>query len=315
MNFLKVLKWTSLSIVIGTLIGLMISYKSDIPVEELKLKYANEQSKFIVVDGMQVHYRDEGDPSDSVPIVLIHGTSSSLHTWDSCTEAWIKNHRVIRFDLPAFGLTGPNADNDYSIARYASFVNELLEKLSVKRCYIAGNSLGGFITWTYTLNHPEKVKKMILIDAGGYPLDPNKSGTLAFKMGKTPVLKHLLTILMSRSVVEKSLKTAYYDENKVTDNIVDRYMNLALREGNRKAFVARMNQVFAGDTAEIKTIRTPTLIIWGDHDRLIPLECAYKFQRDLPNNQLVVLKNEGHVAMEESPERIIPLMEDFITSQ
>lgn len=315
MKFLKVLKWTFLSIAIGSLIGLMISYKSDIPVEELKLKYANEQSKFIVVDGMQVHYRDEGDPSDSIPIVLIHGTSSSLHTWDACTKAWVKNHRVIRFDLPAFGLTGPNADNDYSIARYALFVNELLEKLSVKRCYIAGNSLGGFITWTYTLNHPEKVEKMILIDAGGYPLDPNKSGTLAFKMGRTPVLKNLLTILMSRSVVEKSLKTAYYDENKVTDSIVDRYMEMALREGNRKAFVARMNQVFAGDISQIKTITTPTLIIWGDQDRLIPLECAYKFQRDLPNNQLVVLENEGHVAMEESPERIIPLFEDFIITQ
>lgn len=310
--FNTILKWFFIASAIVILISLVLNFRSDMPVEQLKIKYCNNESKFIEVDDMQVHYRDEGDIADSLPIVLIHGTSSSLHTWDVCTKEWMKNHRVIRFDLPAFGLTGPNAENDYSIARYASFVNALLEKLSVKRCYIAGNSLGGFITWTFTLNHPEKVKKMILIDAGGYPIDANKSGTLAFKLGRTPVLKHLLTVLMSRSVVEKSLKTAYYDENKVTDSIVDRYMEMALREGNRKAFVARMNQVFAGDTAKIKTIKTPTLIIWGDHDRLIPLECAYKFQRDLPNNKLIVLKNEGHVAMEESPERVISLVEDFI---
>lgn len=313
--FNTILKWFFITSTIVILISIVVNFRSDIPVEQLKIKYSNNESKFIEVDGMQVHYRDEGDPYDSVPVVLIHGTSSSLHTWDTCTQSWIKNHRVIRFDLPAFGLTGPNADNDYSIARYASFVNTLLEKLSVKRCYIAGNSLGGYITWAFTLNHPEKVKKMILIDAGGYPIDVNKSGTLAFRLGRTPVLKHVLTVLMSRAVVEKSLKTAYYNEGKVTDMLVDRYMEMALREGNRKAFVARMNQVFAGDTAKIQTITTPTLIIWGDHDRLIPLDCAYKFQRDLPNNELVVLKNEGHVAMEESPERIIPLLEDFITTR
>jgi pimeloyl-ACP methyl ester carboxylesterase len=276
------------------------------------LKYTNNQSKFIEIEGMQVHYRDEGNALDSVPIVLIHGTSSSLHTWDACTEVWTKKHRVVRLDLPAFGLTGPNTDNDYSIKRYAAFVNDFLGELGIKRCYIAGNSLGGYITWTYTLQHPDNVKKMILIDAGGYAFDFSKSGTLAFKLGKTPVLKNLLTILMSRSVVEKSLKTAYFDESKVSDVLVNRYMDLALREGNRKAFVARMNQPFMGNSEDIKNIKTPTLIIWGDHDRLIPLDCAYKFHKDLPNNKLVVLKNEGHVAMEESPERIIPLVEDFL---
>ena len=309
---LKILKWSFLAFIIGIIFFFIINFKADIPVEKLKVKYCNSQSKFIEIDGMQVHYRDEGNSLDSVPIVLIHGTSSSLHTWDECTKGWIKNHRVIRFDLPAFGLTGPNKDDDYSIARYVLFVNELLKKLSVNHCYIAGNSLGGYITWEFTLNHPEKVKKMILIDAGGYPLDPNKSGTLAFRMGKNPVLKHLLTFLTPRSVVEKSVKTAYYDESKVTEVVVDRYMDFTLREGNRKALVSRLNQPFVDNSAKIKNITTPTLIIWGDHDRLIPIDCAYKFQKDLPNNKLVILKNDGHVPMEESPEKVIPFVEIFI---
>ena len=240
--FWKVLKSALVISTIVILTLLFVNYKSDLSVESLKLKYANSESEFIDIDGMLVHYRDEGDIADTVPIVLIHGTASSLHTWDECTKVWSENHRVLRFDLPAFGLTGPNADNDYSVEQYVSFVNTFLEKKGVNRCYIAGNSLGGMITWEFALKYPEKVKKIILVDAAGYSFDTSKSGTLAFKIGKIPVLKNLLKYLMLRSVVEKSVKTAYFDESKVTDKIVDRYMDFALREGNRKALVARLNQ-------------------------------------------------------------------------
>lgn len=308
----KLLKGFFIIALLGILIILFWGYKSDISVEKLKAKYTNEQSKFIEIDGMKVHYRDEGNPDDTLPILLIHGTSSSLHTWDECTKSWIKGHRVIRFDLPAFGLTGPNANNDYTIARYVSFVNDFLIKINVDCCYIAGNSLGGNIAWNFTFEHPTKVKKMILIDAGGYPFDLNKAGTLAFRMGRNLFFKHVLTFLTPRSVVERSVKSAYFDESKVTDKLIDQYMDFTLREGNRKALVSRLNETFVDNTSKIKKITTPTLIIWGDHDKVIPLNCAYKFQKDLPNNKLVVLKNQGHVAMEESPEIIIPLVEKFI---
>src|SRR5690606_19717279 len=110
-------------------------------------RWAQAPSTFIEVEGLRVHLRDEGPPGDPVPIVLIHGTSASLHTWDGWTEALRKNRRVIRFDLPGFGLTGPNAADDYSIAAYVHLVLALLDQMGVQRFTIGGNSLGGEVAW------------------------------------------------------------------------------------------------------------------------------------------------------------------------
>lgn len=309
---LKAIKILFAFITVFILILLGIGYKSDLTLVELKDKYTNSESKFISIDGMQVHYRDEGIVDDSVPVVLIHGTSSSLHTWDSCATDLIKTNRVIRFDLPAFGLTGPNAENDYSIERYVKFVDDVLNKLSIKQCYIVGNSLGGNIAWNYAAVHPQKVKKMILLDASGFLFNTKKSGTLAFKIGRNPYLKNMLTFFTPRFGVEKSVKDAYYNDSKVTDDLVQRYMDCTRREGNRKALIVRLNQPFVDNTEALKKITTPTLIIWGDNDVVVPIECAYKFQAYLPNNKLIILKDEGHVVMEENPWKVLPLIHEWL---
>jgi pimeloyl-ACP methyl ester carboxylesterase len=115
-------------------------YRNDIPVEKLKLLYASPASKFLPLMGMNVHYRDEGNTQDTIPIVLIHGTSSSLLTWDSVVDHLKDKHRIIRMDLPAFGLTGPNPTRDYSFDFYTQFVDSFLQKLQVKKCIVIGNS-------------------------------------------------------------------------------------------------------------------------------------------------------------------------------
>ena len=153
---------------------------ADISVEDLKYDYANEQSQFIEVNEMQVHYRDEGD---GFPIVLVHGTAASLHTWDAWTHELKKTNRVIRMDLPAFGITGPNKNADYSLEAYTTFLHSFLEKLQLKKFHIAGNSLGGNIAWNYTADYPENVEKLILVDASGLPT--NKQPPAIFKMAKT----------------------------------------------------------------------------------------------------------------------------------
>ena len=137
----------------------------DIPREKLLNKYANDASQFIELNGMEVHYRDEGQ---GFPLVLIHGTASSLHTWDVWTEELKDSLRIIRLDLPAFGLTGPHPSHDYRLDTYASLVDELLIYLGVESCYLAGNSLGGAIARKYAENYPQKAQKLLLIDPGGY---------------------------------------------------------------------------------------------------------------------------------------------------
>ena len=295
-------------ILIALAVALFFGHR-DIPIEKLKAKYTTSASSFISLDGMDVHYRDEGNPADSIPIVLIHGTASSLQTFDAWAESLKKTNRVVRMDLPAFGLTGPFANRNYSIANYTAFLKDFLTALHIKQCVLAGNSLGGQIAWNFTLEQPGMVKKLILIDAAGYPLH-SKSVPIAFRMAQMPVVKNLFTYVTPRFLVKASVENVYFDKSKVTEALVDRYFELTLRKGNRQAFVDRFNTTPDTNTiSNVSNIQQPTLILWGANDLLIPVENAYQFHNNLPNDTLVIVNNSGHVIMEENPvESLKPVM-------
>ncbi len=284
---------------------------SDIPLEKLKKTYANQTSKFIEIDGMQVHYRDEGI---GTPIVLIHGTASSLHTWEDWTQELVKNYRVIRMDLPAFGLTGANTSRDYSIENYTLFLNEFLSKLQLESFYLVGNSLGGNIAWSYAADYPEKVKKLVLIDASGLPT--NKDQPWIFKLAKTPIINSLFLVLTPKAVIEKNLEQVYEDDAKITDELILRYHQLALRTGNRQAFIDRAKTDFtlgaSANIEKLKSIQTKTLLLWGAKDQWIPLDNGIRMQKLMSNVNLVVIENSGHVPMEENPKESLKLFFDFI---
>ena len=311
----RLIKLILLSIgILVLLIVVVFSYK-DIPVNELKEKYAPPPSSFISIDGMDVHYRDEGNSLDSIPIVLIHGTGSSLHTFDEWTTLLKNEQRVIRMDLPAFGLTGPFPDRNYSIEKYVVFVEHFLSSLGVKSCVLAGNSLGGRIAWNFTVKNPKMVDKLVLIDASGYPSE-SKSVPIAFRIAGMPILKNLMTFITPRFMVKASVENVYADKTKVTESLVDRYFELTLRRGNRQGLVDRMNM--DSDMSahlNIKNIQQPTLVLWGDQDLLVPVKSAYQFHEDLPNDTLVIMKNVGHVPMEESPVESLEMLMAFLKSE
>ena len=296
----------------GLFIVLIVSFfgYQDIPLDQLKKKYTDSYSSFVRVGDMDIHYKDQGDKKDSIPIVLIHGTGSSLHTYDHWTKELIINHRVIRMDLPGYGITGPFPDRDYSYNNYVAFLKDFLEKIGVKSCILAGNSLGGNIAWRFTTKYSEMVDDLILIDAAGYPMK-SKSIPLAFKIAQIPVIQNIFTFITPRFIAKVSVENVYKDKTKVNEELVDRYFELTLREGNREAFVDRFK--VKSDTIshkKIKLINQRTLILWGEEDKLIPTQMAYLFQNDLPNDTLVILKDVGHVPMEESPsESLRPVIE------
>jgi pimeloyl-ACP methyl ester carboxylesterase len=312
---MKFVRYLLITIVLIASSFCAIYWQTDIPLAELKETYAPAPSKFVQVNDVLVHYRDEGNRADSTPIVLIHGTAASLHTWEAWASQLKQSHRVISMDLPAYGLTGPNTSGDYSPEYYAQFMHHFLEKLGVKRCIIAGNSLGGAISWRYALRYPIAVSKLVLIDAAGYPME-SKSVPVAFQLAGLPVLKYLFQYVTPRFIIQNSIENVYVDKSKVEPALVDRYFNLALRAGNRQAFIERMSTFKTALTdstyLQIKTIKTPTLILWGDHDLLIPLKVAYQFHADLPNNTLVVLKNLGHTPMEENPSKSLKALNSFL---
>lgn len=308
----KLFKITFLVILALVVVVFILFGYRDIPVNDLKEKYAPTPSSFITIDGMEVHYRDEGFKIDTLPLVLIHGTGSSLHTFDAWATAMKNEKRVVRMDLPGFGLTGPFPDRHYSMINYVNFIEHFLSSKGIKKCILAGNSLGGQIAWQFTIKNPNIVDKLILIDAAGYPLE-SKSVPIAFKMARTPILNKVLTYITPRFMVKASIENVYADKKKVTDPLVDRYFKMTLRQGNRQALVDRMTM--GTDTTAhhlIKNIQQPTLVLWGEQDLLIPTKSAYRFHNDLPNDTLVILKNMGHVPMEESPQESLAVLLQFL---
>ena len=300
-----------LVVFLGILALLAFLFKSDIPFEELKNKYTNEQSKFINIQGVNVHYRDEGNQNDSIPLVLIHGTSSSLHTWDSIVPALVGKKRIIRLDLPAFGLTGPHPQRDYSINFYNQFIDAFLNAIGIQEYIIAGNSLGGSIAWNQALAYPDKVKQLILINSGGYP-KKNEKGNIGFKLASIPVVGDVLVKFTPRALIRKSIEDVYSDKAKVNEVMVQRYFDLLLREGNRNATLDIFKQRKFGSSEKIKNIQTSTLIIWGEDDQLIDVSNAYLFEKDIRNSQLVIIPKTGHVPMEENPLAFLAAFNKFI---
>ncbi len=311
-RLIKIFKVLLISILGFILIVSALFGYRDKPLEELKLKYAQSPSAFIKMDGMDVHYRDEGNPLDTLPLVLIHGTSSSLHTFDDWTNALKSTRRVVRMDIPAFGLTGPFPDRNYSMNHYVAFMEHFLQIKGIKRCILGGNSLGGQIAWHFTAKNPDMVEKLILIDAAGYPLD-SKSVPIAFRLARKPIINKIITFITPRFIAKSSLENVYADKTKVSDALAERYFDMALSTGNRQALVDRMSMSMdTNGIASIKNIQTPTLVLWGEQDMLIPVQNANLFHNDLPNDTMVILKNAGHVPMEESPKESLEVVLEFL---
>ena len=290
---------------------LAMLYRSDRSAEEIEGMYADTSSRFLNIMGMRVHYRLEGDPADSTPLVLVHGTSSSLHTWDSIVPVLRKDRRILRMDLPGFGLTGPTPDRVYGLDRYHQFLDSLFDRLAIRSCIIGGNSLGGLIAWTYAVHDSSRVKGLVLIDAAGYPRG-KEEGNIGFKLAAMPGVGRVLSRFTPRILIRKSLEGSYGDPALVNEVLVDRYYDLLLREGNRAAMIDMFSSRRPAQHQQIASIRKPTLIIWGDKDRLIDVSNAYRFQQDLPGSMLLIIPGSGHVPMEESPGKVIGAMKEFL---
>jgi pimeloyl-ACP methyl ester carboxylesterase len=207
----------------------------------------------------------------------------------------------------------------YNFPYYSKFIDSFATRLKIKRFILAGNSMGGAISWNYALHNPSRLAKMILIDAAGYP-KKGESGSLGFKLASTPVINNLLLYATPKALVRKSLETVYYDPSRVTDEQVERFHDVAIREGNRGAALLIFKGSFQGDSkrflnsnvSRIQEIKTPTLILWGDKDNLIGVNNVDNFLKDIKGSKAEVYKNIGHVPMEEVPGKVAASILKFV---
>lgn len=272
---------------------------------EMVAKYGGPAATFAEgAGGMRVHWRDEGC-RDCPAIILLHGSNSSLHTFEPIIAELAGEYRIITYDQPGHGLTGPHPRDDYTAAGMFEALNAVANAARLDRFYLGGNSMGGWVAWRYALNYPERVEGLILIDAAGAPLREGESApplNLGFRLLRNPLLRPLMSQITPRSLVQKSLQETVADPSIVTNAMVDRYWELLRFPGNRRASALRANADREAEVFDrISDITAPTLLLWGAEDRLIFPSAATTFDERLPNAEVVILDGVGHIPMEEAP--------------
>jgi pimeloyl-ACP methyl ester carboxylesterase/MFS family permease len=312
----KMLKITGRGALVVALLAvgaaLLVGWAPDRPLPKLVERWGQAPSKFVEIEGLHIHLRDEGPRDDPHPIVMLHGSGSSLHTWAGWTQRLSPHHRVITMDLPGFGLTGPSPDNDYSVGRYSRFVIALLDALEIREAVLVGRAIGGEAAWRVAIDHPSRVEKLILIASGGYPINP-ESVPVGFRITDSPYLSWTRSVFFPRFLVKSSLLNLYGDASRLKEKTIDCYYELALRQGNRAAMARQRSQLRPGAQAErISQIKAPTLILWGGRDRLFPVALAEHFHADIENSELIVFPELGHLLQEEDPESTIAPVERFL---
>jgi len=315
--------WRFVLIILTVLILLGAGlFRSEIAVDQLKNVYAPSPSRFVLVDGMEIHYRDQGPPR-TTPLVLLHGAFSSLHTWEALVEQLGHERRVISVDLPGFGLTGPDPCGDYSMERSVELLDLLLKKIHAfdspdAQVHVGGNSLGGQIAWSYAASYPEKTASLLLIGgASGYnefSSPPPALFRYVRALADLDLMALPLTRFTPRFLFRWNLRSAFGDAARITEELVTRYYQLLRRKGNRSAVLARLLRAPVYDNSHIiSSISVPSLILWGEQDHWIPMDHALRFQRDIPDSRLVVLPGVGHVPMEEAPAESAEWIEVFLS--
>ena len=293
-----------------TALAVPLSRAPDRAPETLVARWAPPPSDFIEIKGQPVHLRDQGPRADAAPIVLLYGTAASLHTWEGWVKSLSKERRVITLDLPGFGLTGPftgkYTQDDYRGDTLARFVIDVLDHLGVQRFVIGGNSLGGEVAWRVATLASDRVQRLILVDSAGTRFDP-EAVPLGFLIARMPGVRRIPEHLLPRALVAQGVMSVYGDPARVSSDLVDRYYELTLREGNRRALGLRMQQLEreVDHSARIASIKVPTLILWGQQDRLIPVAQASAFKRLIPGSELIVFDGLGHVPQEEDAPRTV----------
>jgi pimeloyl-ACP methyl ester carboxylesterase len=267
----------------------------------IRRKYEDVTSRYIDIEGRRFHYRSEGE---GPTLMLLHGVMASLHTWDGWVERLKGQYRIVRMDLPGFGLSDHMLQREEYTPEYSlALFDKVRAALGLERFYLGGNSLGGFLSWYYAARYPERVEKLILVDPIAYPqaLPP------IIKFVSLPGIGEIAQRFAPRFLVERSVREVYGDPKRVRQETVDRYYELLMHQENRFAMVQTFRKLRELSTDgrlcdEIRKVSCPTLLMWGEHDRWVPPALIESWKRDLRDVEVKVYPGAGHIPMEELPE-------------
>ena len=313
---MRLFKSMSLSLVLLTSAFLLVLaayglWVPDLGFGELQKRYGSTPENVVSIESMRIHYKDTG-PKDAPVLLLLHGFGSSLQTWDVWAEKLDKKYRVIRLDLPGFGLTGPSPSDDYSELNDLNTLTRFVDSLGITDLSVVGHSMGGKIAWTFAAAHAERVKALVLMAPDGFP-QPEAIGTKPYAM---PAIMGVMKFSLPKYFVRKSIEPAFVDVNELDDQLVNRYHDMLRAPGVRAAILARANQtIYTDPVPRLKKIKAPTLLIWGEEDKMIPSSNATSYAGVLENSETVLIPKLGHLLHEEHAEIGLAKVTEFLDAK
>lgn len=297
-----------LALLVALLVGLGAwLWTPDLPRIELESRYSHGVADFREIEGVRLHVRAEG-PVNAPVVILVHGFGASLQSFDAWSRG-LPEYRVIRFDLPAFGLSAVDPTDDYTDRRSLQLLLALMDSMNIERATLAGHSIGGRIAWKFAAAHPERIDRLVLISPDGFASPGFEYG----KAADVPAMLGLMRYALPKSVLKMNLLPGYADPDFVTNALLTRYHDLMLAPGARAAMLRRLQQTVLEDPEPIlASIRMPVLLLWGEQDAMIPIANAEDYLRVLPQARIVRFPGVGHLAHEEGAEASLAALRDFI---
>ncbi len=273
-----------------------------------------ENSWFAMIDGIRVHYQDFGKETNP-PVVMIHGFTASNFIWSDVTKPIASNgFRVIAPDLIGYGFSDKPRKFEYTIDAQARMITRLLDALGIEKAILVGSSYGAATAMTIALDNPDRVERLVLVDA---VINDHIKNQALLRMARAPIVGDLLSpvILDSHALMRWRMKKVYHSSNKylISDDERMEAHHRPLRSANTHRAVIKTLRHWHADRIErdAHRITQPTLLIWGENDLDTPLEHGRILHQLIPQSHLVVFKNCGHVPQEEFPCEFAELVVDF----
>ena len=290
-------------VLVVAVVGWFTLKRDDIPYETLEARYATPTSHYIdLPGGFRAHYRDDG-PADAPVVLLVHGFGDSFLSWADWIDVLKQDFRVITVDVPGHGLTrAPDGYVPQGDA-FVQYLNDFTTAINVPRFAVAGNSMGGGLAWGLTVAHPEKVSALILVDAAGFPNETQAKPSFAFQLLGSDAGRWLLERIETRPLTKASLQGSLLNNPVVTDEFVNRWVEVQLAPGHRHILMNIMGAIGQSDTAALANITAPTLVQWGEGDPLLQVSSAHRFAEAIPNAELILYPDVGHMPQVEIPQR------------
>jgi len=272
------------------------------------------EAKIFDYQGVRINYYETGQ---GPPVLLLHGFGASAYAWRFLGPALAKDHRVLTIDLKGFGLSAKPEDGKYTLRDQADLVAEFIRTRDLHDLVVIGHSMGGGVALMAYFkgrgDEPARIKKLVLIDSAGYP----QMLPLLIWLAKAPGLGAVGSkLLPPRFATARVLRKCYYHKDRITDEQIDTYAYYGSLPGAREAMVATAQQIVPADiqaiTSQYHTISVPVLIIWGAEDEVVPVSVGKQFKRDIPDSELVILPQCGHMPPEEEAPETTRIVKAFL---